>query len=82
MGASAARDRLDFTVLGRVVNLAARLCAAAPADKILVTAPVREALAGQPFVQFQPLPPIALKGYATPVAAFAASAAASADEVA
>jgi adenylate cyclase len=82
MGAIGARERLDFTVLGRVVNLAARLCAAAPADEILVTAPVRDALAGESFVQFRPLPPIALKGYAAPVAAFAASPAATADEVA
>jgi adenylate cyclase len=82
MGAIGARDRLDFTVLGRVVNLAARLCAAAPPDRILVAAPVRDALAGQPFVHFQPLPPIALKGFSTPVAAFAATAAAPADEVA
>ena len=30
MGAIGARDRLDFTALGRVVNLASRLCDAAP----------------------------------------------------
>ena len=44
MGAIGARERLDFTMLGGVVNLAARLCAAAPPDAILVSAPVREAL--------------------------------------
>jgi adenylate cyclase len=82
MGAIGARERLDFTVLGGVVNLAARLCATAPADEILVTAPVRDALAGETFVHFRPLPPIALKGYAAPVAAFAASPAATAEEVA
>jgi adenylate cyclase len=82
MGAIGAHDRLDFTVLGRVVNLAARLCAAAPPDKILVTAAVRDVLAGQSFVRFRPLAPIALKGFAAPVAAFAASAAATAEEVA
>jgi adenylate cyclase len=40
MGAIGARDRLDFTMLGGVVNLAARLCAAAPPDTVLVSAPV------------------------------------------
>jgi adenylate cyclase len=72
MGAVGARERLDFTVLGRVVNLASRLCAAAPADSILVSQPVRDALAGEDFVAFAPLPPIELKGYAGPVAAFTA----------
>jgi adenylate cyclase len=82
MGAIGARDRLDFTALGAVVNLASRLCAAAPPDGILVAGPVRDALAGQAFVRFMPLPPIALKGYAAPVTAFRASAAARSDEVA
>ena len=74
MGAIGARDRLDFTALGGTVNLASRLCDAAPPDGIIVAGPVRDSLADQDFVRFEPLPPIALKGYALPVAAFAAHA--------
>ena len=82
MGAIGARERLDFTVLGAVVNLAARLCAAAPPDAVLVSAQVRAALADADFVAFDSLPPIELKGMAAPVTVFAASAAVAADEVA
>jgi class 3 adenylate cyclase len=69
-------------VLGAVVNLAARLCAAAPPDAILVSEPVRTALAGADFVRFASLPPIELKGMAAPVTVFAASAVEAANEVA
>ena len=82
MGAIGARDRLDFTVLGGVVNLAARLCAAAPPDAILVSGPVRDALADEAFVAFAPLPPIELKGLSAPVTAYAAYPAEAADAVA
>ena len=68
-------------MLGAVVNLAARLCAAAPPDTILVSAPVRAALAEADFVSFESLPPIELKGMAAPVTVFAAGAAESAHEV-
>ena len=73
MGAIGARDRLDFTMLGGVVNLAARLCAAAPPDAILVSAPVREALADAAFVSFAALPPLDLKGLSAPVTPWAAT---------
>jgi adenylate cyclase len=38
--------RLDYTVIGDTVNVAARLCAAAGADEILVTEAFRDALPG------------------------------------
>jgi hypothetical protein len=43
---------------------------------------VREALAGERFVAFRPLPPIALKGLSAPVTPYAAHAPEATDEVA
>lgn len=77
MGAIGARSRLDFTVLGRTVNLAARLCAKAPPDGLLVSRSVYEALSEEGFAVFTPLPPIEMKGFADPVLCFAAYPAAS-----
>ena len=54
MGAIGARDRLDFTALGGTVNLASRLCDAAPPDGIIVAGPVRDSLVDQDFVRFEP----------------------------
>ena len=82
MGAIGARDRLDFTMLGGVVNLAARLCAAAPPDAILVSAAVREALTDAPFVSFAALPPLDLKGLSASVTPWAATPAQATDPVA
>ncbi|NDW47828.1 adenylate/guanylate cyclase domain-containing protein [Ruegeria sp. PrR005] len=71
MGAMGARDRMDFTVLGSTVNLSARLCSKAAPDQVLVDRETRDAAGLDGFV-YDPLEPIALKGYAAPVPAFAA----------
>jgi len=75
LGAMGARDRMDFTVLGSTVNLSARLCSKAPAGDVLVNTSVRDkAVADGALAVFEPLDPIALKGYAEPVAAFSVKA--------
>jgi len=75
LGAMGAQNRMDFTVLGSTVNLAARLCGEAPGGDVLVNTAVREAVldSGAP-VTLELLKPMALKGYAQPVPAYAARA--------
>lgn len=72
MGAMGARERMDFTVLGSTVNLAARLCSKAAPGQVLVDRASFKASCDMPGVRFESLEPIPLKGYAEPVAAFAA----------
>ncbi len=62
MGAMGARERMDFTVLGDPVNLASRLCDAAPPRSILVSEPIGTALADDPAFTLEPLEPIRIKG--------------------
>lgn len=73
LGAMGARDRMDFTVLGSTVNLAARLCDKAPGGQVLVNDTIRDAvLADGGPVQFTEIAPLTLKGYAQPVPTYAA----------
>ncbi|SEO03455.1 adenylate cyclase [Salinihabitans flavidus] len=70
MGAMGARDRMDFTVLGSTVNLAARLCSKAAPGEVLTDSATHDSADGA--ARFEPLEPIALKGYSNPVPAFRA----------
>ncbi|GLS57330.1 adenylate/guanylate cyclase domain-containing protein [Methylobacterium gregans] len=65
-------SRLDYTAIGTVTNLAARLCASAQDGQILVDGTAAEAIAGGlPLVS---LGTRQLKGFDDPVAVFAAAA--------
>ncbi|HEU0156430.1 MAG TPA: response regulator [Stellaceae bacterium] len=58
-------DRIDYTAIGTVANLAARLCAEAADGQILVTERVAAALDG--IVACEPLGELSLKGFSRPV---------------
>lgn len=67
LGSIGFEGRIDYTALGSVVNLSARLCGEAATGEVLVDARTSDAL-GQ---RFETLPRrVALKGFAAPVTAF------------
>jgi adenylate cyclase len=70
MGAMGSRERMDYTVLGDHVNLAARLCARAGPGQTLISASSYRAVAGAADFAITALEPIAVKGKAEPVAVY------------
>jgi class 3 adenylate cyclase len=72
-GCLGATNRLDYTVLGARVNLAARLCGEAGPMEIVIDAGTRERL--QAAVALESLPALALKGFRAAVAAYRVEAA-------
>jgi adenylate cyclase len=62
MGAIGHEDRLDFTVIGDVVNTGARLCSAAKPDQILVTEAVQQKAGEVPGCAFERIEPLSVKG--------------------
>lgn len=66
-GCMGSERRLDYTVLGARVNLAARLCSKAPAMRVIVDGEARRR-AG--WGAYAALPPLEAKGFSGPVEAF------------
>ena len=62
MGSS---ERMDYTVIGDNVNLAARLCSAASGDEIIISGMTYEKVKDQ--IQVEKLEPILVKGKAQPI---------------
>ena len=60
--------RYDYAAIGTVTNLAARLCAMAKADQILVSQRVRHGVVGP--VDCREVGPLELKGFSRPVEAY------------
>ncbi len=68
LGAFGFEQRFDYTAIGGIVNLAARLCGEAQGGEILIDRRTRAAL--DDGAQIVPVGPLTLKGYAQPVPAF------------
>lgn len=71
MGAMGSKSRMDYTVLGDAVNVAARLCSHAARGQILLSADTYDVIASSPAFAAEPLAPIAVKGKSEPVRVYA-----------
>jgi class 3 adenylate cyclase len=69
LGAFGFEGRQDYSAIGSVVNLASRLCDEAAGGQILIDRRTRAGLGEG--AEVEPVGPLALKGYAQPVPAFA-----------
>jgi adenylate cyclase len=72
-GPIGSKTRMDFTVIGDVVNIGARICSAAAPGQVIVSAAVKQACDQAPALVFSPLPPMSLKGKREPFAVFQAN---------
>ncbi|HEV3317106.1 MAG TPA: adenylate/guanylate cyclase domain-containing protein [Candidatus Angelobacter sp.] len=72
VGSVGSSARKDYTAIGSVVNMAARLCSNAQPGQVLVSEAVTLEVGGT--VHLNPLPPISLKGFSGAVPVFDATA--------
>ena len=69
LGAIGFEGRWDYGAIGTVTNLAARLCAEAAADQVLVSQRVASLVTS--LVEFEPVQTLHLRGFHRPVQASA-----------
>lgn len=70
IGNLGSNEHLDYTLVGKTVNLAARLCGVADRLSIVVSHEVREALDGDQRVNFSPVRAAIVRGFNRPVQIF------------
>ena len=68
LGRISSEGRFDYTAIGRVVNLAARLCGEAKNGQILIDGKVHAVV--ETMIEIEPAGELELKGFTRPVAAF------------
>jgi class 3 adenylate cyclase len=70
IGNMGAENRLNYTVLGANVNLAARLCSKARGNEIVISKQVYQEIAHYNRVEVEEIPPFEVKGFSTKIEAY------------